>query len=218
MRPKLPCRRLLQIACLLGLAGCQPPPRLPDQASAAPPPPPVTEAGLDPGLPCPDGIDATLTTGLLVSFDGGAPDDPEVCLESWDGRAHRFFRGVWGAGRFGHGTPEQRRAILTALTGPVGTRASFPLHPRSRRQMWRAVEIEHLPNAIVRVDGVPREAVRLRMVRVGAAGHREVRAPTIWLIDRATGVPLRQDVVTPMADREDRYTVWQVGSLDESSS
>ena len=101
-----------------------------------------------------------------------------------------------------------------ALTGPVGTEASFN-DPDAR--MWSRVTVAHVDNSVVEVAGQPRQALELRVVRHDALGRPDVRAETHYSIDRATGVLLRSEDVTPMADGGVTTTTgWQIGSLDRA--
>jgi hypothetical protein len=57
----------------------------------------------------------------------------------------------------------------------------------------------------------------LRVVRHDALGRPDVRAETRYTIDRATGVLLRSENVTPMADGGVTTTTgWQIGTLGEA--
>ncbi len=91
--------------------------------------------------PCPDGVTATLSDGMVVRYKDAAPSDPEVCVMSWRGRTHRYLAGFWGSGRFRKGTADERAAIGQALTGPVGTRTSFE---DTRADLRGKVTVEHV--------------------------------------------------------------------------
>lgn len=105
-----------------------------------------------------------------------------------------------------------RQAVRTALTGPVGTQTSFEAE---HARLWNRVTITHVANSLVTVAGERRPALELRVVRHDANGRPDVRAETRYTIDRATGVMLRRESVTPMADGEVTTTTsWQIGSLD----
>ena len=107
---------------------------------------------------------------------------------------------------------EARDAVRTALTGPVGTETSFQTQ---RARLWSRVTVTHVANSVVNVAGEPRPALVLRVVRHDAGGRPDVRAETRYTIDRATGVMLRRESVTPMADGEVTTTTsWQIGSLE----
>ena len=97
-----------------------------------------------------------------------------------------------------------REAFRTALTGPVGTEATFDTQGA---KLWKRVTVTHVANDTVDVAGGPRSAVELRVVRHDAEGRADVRAETLYAIDRATGVMLRCESVTPMADGEVTQTI-----------
>lgn len=106
---------------------------------------------------------------------------------------------------------EARAAFRAALVGPVGTEASFDTE---HARLWKRVTVMHVANATVDVAGNKRPAMELRVVRHDAAGRPEVRAETLYTIDRATGVMLRSQSVTPMADGAVTTTTsWQIGTL-----
>ena len=105
-----------------------------------------------------------------------------------------------------------RAAVRTALTGPVGTTASFAAE---HARLWHRVTITHVANSVVDVAGKPRPALELRVVQHDSFGRPEVREETRFTIDRATGVMLRRASVTPMADGEVTTTTsWQIKSLN----
>jgi hypothetical protein len=59
--------------------------------------------------------------------------------------------------------------------------------------------------------------LELQVVRHGSHGRPDVRAETRYAIDRATGVLLRRQSITPMADgRVTTTTSWQVGTLNQA--
>jgi hypothetical protein len=80
--------------------------------------------------------------------------------------------------------------------------------------LWKRVTVTHVANTTIDIAGQPRSALELRVVRHDAAGRPEVRAETRYAIDRATGVLLRSQSVTPMADGEVTTTTsWQIDRL-----
>ena len=208
--------RLAAFAGLGALAAC---------AAAAPPvaavapatsPPAQRTAGLRTIPPCPDDVAATLTSGLTVHFDGAAADDPDVCIQSWESRTHRYYLGFWGNGRFREGTPEQRQAIIDALKAPVGTSIQFDLHRKTRLALWKSATVQHVENEPLLVGDKPRPTVKLRVVLHDSLGRDAVNAESLYWIDRATGVPLRKEIVTRMADGETWHTtIWQVRALQD---
>ena len=199
---------------LLALAACQPVPAggLPvSHAAANQAPAAAGDAGLPEVPDCAAGFVATLSGGVQIGYHGSDPDDPDRCLLNWSGRSHPLYFGLWSAGPDLPMSEPARAAFRTALTSPVGTEASFEMQ---RAQLWKRVTVTHVANTTVDVAGQPRSALELRVVRHDAAGRPEVRAETRYAIDRATGVLLRSQSVTPMADGEVTTTTsWQIDQL-----
>jgi hypothetical protein len=196
---------------LLFTVGCQTPQT---QATAQADPPRVTGAGLSAVPDCASGASAKLADGVQVGYVGSDPDDPQRCLLEWSERSHPLYFGFWSPGPKRLISEQAREAFQTVLTGPVGTEAAFD-DPDAR--MWRAVTVTHVGNGVVDVAGQQRPALELRVVRHDALGRTDVRAETRYTIDRATGVLLRSEDVTPMADGGVTTTTgWQVGTLDQA--
>jgi hypothetical protein len=60
--------------------------------------------------------------------------------------------------------------------------------------------------------------VKLRVVRQDTAGRAGTTAETLYWIDRATGAPLKKQIVIRMADGDvQRATIWDVASLGSAS-
>jgi hypothetical protein len=201
---------------LLGVAACQaiPPGGLAaSQAASNQPPSPAGSAGLAEVPDCAAGIVATLSGGVQIGYHGSDPDDPDRCLLNWSGRSHPLYFGLWSTGPDLPMSEEARAAFRTALTGPVGTEASFEMQ---RARLWKRVTVTHVANTTIDVAGQPRSALELRVVRHDAAGRPDVRAETRYAIDRATGVLLRSQSVTPMADGAVTTTTsWQIEQIDK---
>ena len=156
-----------------------------------------------------------LSDGVGLTYEGADPDDPMVCLVAWNGRTHRFFAGFWGAGRFGSGTAVERAAISRVLSGPVGVKASFG---DVRAKLWGKVTVEHVANPVLRLASGPRPTVLLRVIKHDQRGRPGVQAETLHWIDAETGVVLKQETVTTMADgQKARTTTWRVERLDTSA-
>jgi hypothetical protein len=202
------------LICAFALAACQavPPGGLPtSQAASNRSPAAAGDAGLAEVPDCAAGIVAMLSDGVQIGYHGSDPDDPDRCLVNWSGRSHPLYFGLWSAGPDLPMSDQARAAFRTALTGPVGTEASFEMQ---RAQMWKRVTVTHAANTTIDIAGQPRSALELRVVRHDAAGRPEVRAETRYAIDRATGVLLRSQSVTPMADGEVTTTTsWQIDRL-----
>jgi hypothetical protein len=198
-------------ALLLCTAGCQ---TLPARATAQAGPTQVTDAGLSAVPECASGASATLTGGTQVGYIGSDPNDPQRCLVEWADRSHPLYFGFWSPSPKRPLSEQARQAFRTALTGPIGTEASFD---DADAQMWSEVTVTHVDNSAVDVAGQQRPALELRVVRHDALGRPDVRAETRYTIDRATGVLLRSENVTPMADGGVTTTTgWQIGTLGEA--
>jgi hypothetical protein len=171
-------------------------------------------AGLNAVPSCASGLSATLSDGLRVGYRGSDPNDPDRCLLDWSGRSYPLYFGLWSTGPDKPMSEAAREAFRTALTGPVGTEATFDTEGA---KLWKRVTVTHVTNNTVDVAGAPRSAVELRVVRHDAEGRTDVRAETLYAIDRATGVMLRCESVTPMADGEvTKTTSWQIGTIGQA--
>jgi hypothetical protein len=209
MRMDFLSRSALPLLCLL-LAACQSLPAQQMMASQGT----VDGAGLGTIPTCAADSSATLAEGVHIGYLGSDPNDPQRCLLQWADRSHALYFGFWSTGPHADMSEQARTAISTALTGPVGTQASFETE---HAQLWGRVSVTHLANATVDVAGEKRPALVLRVVRHDAYGRPDVREETHYAIDRATGVLLRSESVTPMANGEvSRTTSWRIGSLQAS--
>ena len=174
----------------------------------------VSSAGLLTIPDCASSMSSTLSDGPQIQYLGSDPEDPQRCLLQWANRSHPLYFGFWSADPRMPLTDEARTAMRTVLTGPVGTEASFETQ---RARLWSRVTLTHVANNTVDVAGAKRPALELRAVRHDAHGRPDVRAETRYTIDRATGVLLRRESVTPMANGQvDRTTSWQVNALGEA--
>jgi hypothetical protein len=196
--------------CLLVLSACQTPPAKTAGASVDP----AGSAGLAAVPDCAAGISATLSDGVHIGYKGSDPSDPDRCMLDWSGRSYTFYFGLWSATPNAPMTDEARAAFRTALTGPVGTEASFDT---AGARLWRRVTVTHVANTTIDVAGAPRPALELRVVRHDAEGRPEVRAETRYMVDRETGVMLRSEIVTPMADGDVmKTTSWRIGTIERA--
>lgn len=218
----LPCHLVpVGLTLLAVLVGCQAVPSVtaqPSQAasSAEASAPGSTDAVLAVVPPCSDGVTATLTHGMVVRYQGADPNDPEVCVVEWQSRAHRYLAGFWSGGRFRNATQEERTAIRQALTGPVGTKASFE---DTRADLWGRVTVEHVASPGLPVKGGLRRTVQLQVVRHDAHGRPNVRRETLHWIDVQTGIALKQQTVTRLSSGERQvHTTWQVQQLLDATS
>jgi len=194
-------------------AGCQiPPPTTASHPVAAQPQ--LTEAGLGAVPDCASGGSAILADGVRVGYLGSDPTDPQRCLLEWSDRPHPLYFGFWSPNPKRPISEQARRAFFAALTGPVGTEALFR---DDDARMWDDVTVAHAANRVVDVAGHPRPALVLHVVRHDALGRSDVRAEVHYIIDRATGVLLRSESVTPMADGGiTRTTGWQLDTLHQA--
>ncbi len=162
--------------------------------------------------PCQAEGSATLRDGLTVNFKGAALNDPLVCLISWNGRTYRYLAGFWGSGYYRRGTAEEREAVRRVLLGPVGATATFE---DTRAGMWGRVTAEHVANPVLVLKSGSRRTALLRMVKHDELGRAQVRAETLHWVDAHTGIALKRQVVTRLADGETRVdTTWRVERLD----
>lgn len=213
-------QNLAAVSTLISLAACQAPVPVPSQiGDGARPGPAIDQGGIATVPPCPSGVTAVPTSGPPVHFRGPAEDDPTVCVQTSNGRSYRYYLNFWGDGRFRHGTPDQRHALRSVVVGPVGTEVRFDLPRRSRLALWRSASVTHVANAHLVVGGRIRQTVKLRIVKHDALGRPGVTAESLCWIDRATGIPLKKQVVIRMADGDvERTTTWQVTSLHPTAS
>jgi hypothetical protein len=197
---------LIAFLGLTGLTGCQ-------QPSAPPGATPKVAATL-PGITTPPAcarLTATLDHGLVVQYDGSTPSDPNVCLVRWQNSTHQYYLGFWGDGRTLDAPPDERKAVLDALTGPIGTQTSYTPHGG---KLWSNATITHVDNPVLTIDGQSRPTVELRRVLHDAMGRSEVRAESLLWVDQVTGIALLGQTITRMANGQQMATTtWQVRSL-----
>lgn len=209
MRPLLATAYVHAMICagaVLGLAACQPVPGHPPGGTDDPAP-------SSPPLPrgCADGVQAQLADGMRIDYIGSLPGDRDVCLVRWDGHEHRYFLGFWGSGLFQNAPAAERDALRRVLSGPVGAEATFPLR---HGRLWSDATVTHVADALIDVDGQKRATAELRVLHHERSDVPGADSETLYWIDRQTGITLRQQVVTPMANGEQlRSTVWEVRRL-----
>src|SRR6202012_185749 len=113
-------------------AGCQavpvPAPNSPGSAVA------TGDAGLNSVPDCAAGASATLKDGVRIGYLGSDPNDPQRCLLEWSDRSHPLYFGFWNLDPNEPMSDEARTAFRAALTGPVGTEASFAM---DRALLWK---------------------------------------------------------------------------------
>ena len=161
--------------------------------------------------PCADDLVAVLDGGTRVEFDGADRADPLSCRVKLNGAVFRNLAGFWRTGRNKTPTAAERRAVQAALTGPAGTRAEFE---DKRATLWGRVVIEHVADPVLMVAGRPRQTVLLRAVKHDAHGRAQVQVETLAWVDVETGIPLKRQAVTRLADgRRQAATTWQVERL-----
>ncbi len=200
---------------LFALGGCQQPTQTTDATAE----PAQASVSLPADPPCPDHVTAVLSDGLVVHFMGSTDDDPEVCVQQWNGRSYRYYLGFWGEGRFGHGTPQQREALAAILRGPVGATTTVDLQGPAAGALWKSASVTHEADAAVRVGRHKRAAVKLRVVRNDSLGRSEVTAERLYWLDRETGIPLKKQTVTRMADGNvSHVTTWDVTAMQPGSA
>src|SRR5690242_4676804 len=118
--------------CLLTITACQAvPAEAPVQSISQ-----TGDSGLSAVPSCATGLSATLSDGLQVGYRGSDPDDPDRCLLDWSGRSYSLYFGLWSTGPNKPMSDGARTAFRTALTGPVGTEASFE---DQRSLLWKRV-------------------------------------------------------------------------------
>lgn len=204
------------LALLAPLAACQVPPH---RAAETAPPQVAGERGLAPIPPCPSGVTAVMQEGPPVHFKGPAHDDAAVCVQTSNGKSYRDYLNFWGNGRFSGGTPHERHALRSVVAGPVGTQVHFALPAKSRPGLWKSASVTHVANDHVVVGQHARPAVKLKVVRHDAFDRPGVKAESLYWLDRRTGIPLKKEVVTHMADGEvQRTTTWRVVALEQTLS
>jgi hypothetical protein len=154
---------------------------------------------------------ANLSGGATINYAGNDPRDADLCVLQWSGRAHSLYYGFWSPTGPTEMTDQERQAFRTALTGPVGTETAFDTQ---HARMWNRVTITHVSNDILTVAGEKRPALELKVVQHDAQGRPQVRAETHHWIDRATGVMLKEQSVTPMQEGgQMTTTTWEIASL-----
>ena len=198
-------------AGMFALGGCQQPNHAPGSAEADTD---MTAGNLPADPPCPDNLTAVLANGVAVRFMGSAANDPETCVQQWNGREYRYYLGFWGNGRFEQGSPQQRQALAAVLRGPVGMSATVELPAPTQMALWRSATVTHEANTSLQVGTHRRPVEKVRVVRQDAPGGKEVTAETLYWLDRESGVPLRKQTVTRLADGQTWHiTTWDVSSL-----
>jgi len=207
----------LGLAILLGasVAGCATSPVAPVVAQA-PKPAPVEDhtSGMAEVPSCPDGMVATLDSGVQVRFDGGTPHDPSMCVQTWSQREHEYFLSVWRKERLRPDSSERREAIAQILTAPVGASVRFALKHNSPRTFFDSATLRHVANETLTVGTKARPALKLELVLHDAQKRPDVKAERLLWIDRETGIPLKKEVVTRTADGGVwNTTVWRVREL-----
>ena len=176
---------------------------------------PVDDSGLAQVPSCEQDATATLETGLVVRYEGADPADPQICRVRWQRRSRRFFAGFWGSGRYRTVPAAERKAILDALTGPVGTKTTFQ---DTRAALWGRVTVEHVANPTLTLAGRPRGTVELKIVRHDAFGRPNVRVSEHW-VDRRTGILLKRQSITRLATGEiEPFTTWRVTEVRSNPS
>lgn len=204
---------------LISLTACQVPLPPSQKATIAPSGPASDQQGLAVVPPCPSNVTAVLTSGSAVHFKGSSEDDPAVCVQTSNGKSYRDYLNFWGDGRFRHGTADQKQALRSVLTGPIGTKVTFELPRRSKLALWQSASVAHVANATLMVGGRVRPAIKLKIVKHDALGRPGVTAESLCWIDGLTGIPLEKQVVTRMANGEvERTTTWRVVALHPSVS
>jgi hypothetical protein len=200
------------LLCAMALTACQATPSPDNHTSVAGGP--QGTAGLAAVPACAGGMNATLAGGATVTYAGNDPRDAGLCVLRWSGRSHDLYYGFWSATSPNEMTDEARQAFRSALTGPVGTETAFNA---THARMWRSVTITHASNGTVTIAGKPRPALEFKTVQHDAEGRSPVRAEIHHWIDRATGVLLRQQSVTPMRDGGQMVsTTWELDALHPS--
>ena len=175
----------------------------------------VDNSGLVQMPSCQQNATATLETGLIVHYEGADPSDPQICRVRWQRRSRRFFAGFWGSGRFRKVPVAERKAILDALTGPVGTKTTLQ---DTRAALWGRVTVEHVANPTLTLVGRPRGTVELKIVRHDAFGRSNVRVSEHW-VDRRTGILLKRQSITRLATGEiEPFTTWRVTEVRSNPS
>jgi len=175
----------------------------------------VDEAGLVQVPSCQQDATATLDNGLIVHYEGADLSDPQMCRVRWQRRSRRFFAGFWGSGRSRKVPAGERKAILDALTGPVGTKTTFQ---DTRAALWGRVTVEHVANPTLILVGRPHRTVELKIVRHDAFGRSNVRVSEHW-VDRRTGILLKRQSITRLATGEiEPFTTWRVTEVRSNPS
>jgi hypothetical protein len=201
-------------AGLFALGGCQQAVRGPGSDASN-----VTDASLPADPPCPDNMTAVLASGVAVRFMGAAAGDPETCVQQWNGREYRYFLGFWGNGTFQQASPQQREVLAAVLRGPVGMTATVNLPAQTDMALWRSATVTHEANTSLEVGRHKRAVLKVRVVRQDAPGRADVTAETLYWLDRASGVPLRKQTVTRLADGQTWHiTTWEVSALQSASA
>lgn len=216
-RGRMRIRTIAAVSGLISLAACQTPNPVANQATRVAPA--IGRGGLAAVPACPSDVTAVLSSGPAVHFKGPTEDDAAVCVQTSNGKSYRYYLNFWGDGRFRHGTPDQRHALRSVVEGPVGTEVKFDLPRRSHLALWKSASVTHVANAHLVVGGRTRPTVKLRIVKHDSLGRADVTAESLYWIDGLTGIPLKKQVVTRMADGDvERTTTWRVVALHPTAS
>jgi SH3-like domain-containing protein len=165
--------------------------------------------------PCPDDLRATLKSGLIVQFKGSIANDPSVCIQEWRGRMHQYCLGFWDVARLRLNAGDQCMKLREIMQAPVGTTVTLDLHGG---RSWKFAVLTREANDSLLIGPRKRSTVKLRVVRQDTAGRAGTTAETLYWIDRATGAPLKKQIVIRMADGDvQRATIWDVASLGSAS-
>lgn len=81
--------------------------------------------------------------------------------------------------------------------------------------MWGRVTAEHVADPVLTLKSGLRRTTLPRVVKHDELGRAQVRAETLHWVDARTGIVLKRQVVTRLADGVTRMdTTWRVERLD----